>query len=69
LTKRLVVPALYHPVQAGKLADKFAVVGVDQDDRTTAARAVGAHGAISASHPHTANSSLKQWHHKVEAEQ
>jgi glucose-6-phosphate 1-dehydrogenase len=34
LTKRLVVPALYHPVQVGKLADKFAVVGVDQDDRT-----------------------------------
>jgi hypothetical protein len=30
LTKPLVVPAPYHPVQAGKLADKFAVVGLDQ---------------------------------------
>src|SRR4030095_4078278 len=33
LTKRLVVPALYHLVQAGKL---LAVVGVDRNDQTTA---------------------------------
>jgi Glucose-6-phosphate dehydrogenase, NAD binding domain len=36
LTKRLVVPALYHLVQAGKLPDQFAVVGVDRNDQTTA---------------------------------
>jgi glucose-6-phosphate 1-dehydrogenase len=35
LTKRLVVPALYHLVQAGKLPDAFAVIGVDHSDRTT----------------------------------
>src|SRR5215467_795080 len=35
LTKRLVVPALYHLVQAGKLADEFAVIGVDHNDQTT----------------------------------
>src|SRR5215831_13590645 len=35
LTKRLVVPALYHLVQAGKLADEFAVIGVDRNDQTT----------------------------------
>ncbi len=35
MTKRLVVPALYHLVQAGKLADEFAVIGVDHNDRTT----------------------------------
>jgi len=29
LTKRLVVPALVHLVQAGKLPDEFAVIGVD----------------------------------------
>jgi hypothetical protein len=34
LTKRLAVPALHHRVQAGKLADKFAVVGIDQNDGT-----------------------------------
>jgi glucose-6-phosphate 1-dehydrogenase len=36
LTKRLVVPALYHLVQAGKLPDQFAVVGVDRNDQATA---------------------------------
>jgi hypothetical protein len=36
LTKRLVVPALYHLVQAGKLPDRFAIIGVDQNDQTTA---------------------------------
>jgi Glucose-6-phosphate dehydrogenase, NAD binding domain len=36
LTKRLVGPALYHLVQAGKLPDQFAVVGVDRNDQTTA---------------------------------
>ena len=35
LTKRLVVPALYHLVQARKLPDRFAIVGVDQNDQTT----------------------------------
>ena len=36
LTKRLVVPALYHLVQAGKLPDQFSIVGVDHTDETTA---------------------------------
>jgi len=36
LTKRLVVPALYHLVQAGKLPDQFSIVGVDHSDETTA---------------------------------
>jgi Glucose-6-phosphate dehydrogenase, NAD binding domain len=31
-----VVPALYHLVQAGKLPDRFAIIGVDQNDQTTA---------------------------------
>ena len=35
LTKRLVVPALYNLVRAGKLPDGFAVIGVDHNDRTT----------------------------------
>ena len=35
LTKRLVVPALYHLVQAGKLPHEFAVIGVDHNDQTT----------------------------------
>ena len=35
LTKRLVVPALYHLVQAGRLPEEFAVIGVDHNDRTT----------------------------------
>jgi glucose-6-phosphate 1-dehydrogenase len=35
LTKRLVVPALYHLVRAGKLSDEFAVIGVDHNDMTT----------------------------------
>jgi glucose-6-phosphate 1-dehydrogenase len=34
LTRRLVVPALYHLVQAGKLANEFAVIGVDHNDQT-----------------------------------
>src|SRR5215468_7876962 len=37
LTKRLVVPALYNLVRAGKLPDKFAVIGVDHNDQTTQA--------------------------------
>jgi glucose-6-phosphate 1-dehydrogenase len=36
LTKRLVAPGLYHLVQAGKLPDRFAIIGVDQNDQTTA---------------------------------
>src|SRR5271166_2481171 len=35
LTKRLVVPALYHLVQAGKLPDRFAIIGLDHNDQTT----------------------------------
>src|SRR6266853_4816763 len=35
LTKRLVVPALYHLVQARKLPDQFAMIGVDHNDQTT----------------------------------
>jgi glucose-6-phosphate 1-dehydrogenase len=35
LTKRLVVPALYHLVQAQKLPDRFAIIGVDHSDQTT----------------------------------
>ena len=35
LTKRLVVPALYNLVQARKLPDEFAIIGVDHNDRTT----------------------------------
>src|SRR5262249_55656376 len=35
LTKRLVAPALYHLVQARKLPDLFAIIGVDRIDQTT----------------------------------
>jgi glucose-6-phosphate 1-dehydrogenase len=35
LTKRLVVPALYHLVGARKLPDRFAIIGVDHSDQTT----------------------------------
>jgi glucose-6-phosphate 1-dehydrogenase len=35
LTKRLVVPALYHLVQASRLPDGFAIIGIDHHDRTT----------------------------------
>ena len=35
LTKRLIVPALYNLVQAGKLPDGFAIIGVDHNDQTT----------------------------------
>src|SRR4051812_12260050 len=35
LTKRLVVPALYNLIRAGRLADEFAIIGVDHGDRTT----------------------------------
>jgi glucose-6-phosphate 1-dehydrogenase len=35
LTKRLVVPALYHLVQARKLPDRFAIIGVDHKDEIT----------------------------------
>jgi glucose-6-phosphate 1-dehydrogenase len=35
LTKRLVVPALYNLVQARKLPDEFAIIGVDHNDGTT----------------------------------
>jgi glucose-6-phosphate 1-dehydrogenase len=35
LTKRLVVPALYHLVQGGKLTDEFAVIGIDHRGQTT----------------------------------
>jgi glucose-6-phosphate 1-dehydrogenase len=35
LTKRLVVPALYNLVRAGKLPDEFAIIGVDIADLST----------------------------------
>jgi glucose-6-phosphate 1-dehydrogenase len=35
LTKRLVVPALYNLVRAGKLPDGFAVIGLDHNARST----------------------------------
>ena len=35
LTKRLVVPALYNLVRAGKLSDEFAIIGIDHNDQTT----------------------------------
>ena len=35
LTKRLIVPALYHLVLGGKLPDGFAIIGVDHNDQTT----------------------------------
>jgi glucose-6-phosphate 1-dehydrogenase len=35
LTKRLVVPALYHLVQAGKLSDQFAIIGLDHNQQTS----------------------------------
>jgi glucose-6-phosphate 1-dehydrogenase len=35
LTKRLVVPALYHLVQARKLPDQFTIIGVDHNDQAT----------------------------------
>ena len=35
LTKRLVVPALYHLVQADKLPDRFTIIGVDRIDQTS----------------------------------
>src|SRR6516162_3412908 len=34
LTKRLVVPALYNLVRAGRLADGFSIIGVDISDQT-----------------------------------
>jgi glucose-6-phosphate 1-dehydrogenase len=35
LTKRLIVPALYNLVRAGRLADGFSIIGVDISDHTT----------------------------------
>src|SRR4029079_18714913 len=35
LTKRLVVPALYNLVRAGKLSDEFAIIGIDHNDQNT----------------------------------
>lgn len=35
LTKRLVVPALYNLVRAGRLSDGFSMIGVDHNDLTT----------------------------------
>jgi glucose-6-phosphate 1-dehydrogenase len=37
LTKRLVVPALYHLVRAGRLADGFSIIGIDIADQTSEA--------------------------------
>jgi glucose-6-phosphate 1-dehydrogenase len=35
LTKRLIFPALRHLVQAGELPDRFVIIGIDHNDRTT----------------------------------
>src|SRR5215475_5027981 len=35
LTKRLVVPALYHLAQAGKLPNQFAIIGIDINQQTS----------------------------------
>src|SRR5262249_58834409 len=35
LTKRLIMPALYNLMRAGKLPDGFAIIGVDHNDQTT----------------------------------
>ena len=35
LTKRLVVPALYHLVQAGKLPNRLAIIGIDHRQQTS----------------------------------
>ncbi len=35
LTRRLIIPALYHLVRAKELPDDFAIIGVDHNDRTT----------------------------------
>ena len=37
LTKRLVVPALYHLVRSGKLPEDFALIGIDRNDESTEA--------------------------------
>jgi glucose-6-phosphate 1-dehydrogenase len=34
LTKRLVIPALYNLVQAGKLPEEFAIIGLDHNEQT-----------------------------------
>jgi len=34
LTKRLLIPALYNLAKAGRLSDKFALIGVDRSDRS-----------------------------------
>src|SRR5436305_2439296 len=34
LTKRLLIPALYYLDKAGRLSDKFALIGVDRTDRS-----------------------------------
>src|SRR6202047_1293178 len=34
LTKRLLMPALYNLAKAGRLSDKFALIGVDRTDRS-----------------------------------
>jgi glucose-6-phosphate 1-dehydrogenase len=34
LTKRLLIPALYNLAKAGRLSDKFALIGVDRTDRS-----------------------------------
>jgi hypothetical protein len=35
LTKRLVVLALYHLVQAGKLSNQLAIIGIDHNQQTS----------------------------------
>src|ERR1700732_1274055 len=34
LTKRLLMPALYNLARAGRLSDKFALIGIDRSERS-----------------------------------
>src|SRR5258708_38068110 len=67
LTKRLLIPALYNLAKAGRLSDKFALIGVDRTDRSTeefrAYLAEGARSFVSdtATGPVTAPFDARAW--------
>jgi glucose-6-phosphate 1-dehydrogenase len=46
LTRRLVVPALYNLAKSGQLPDRFAIVGVDHNDKTAADWRTGLRGFL-----------------------
>ena len=48
LTKRLIVPALYNLTKAGLLPEKFAVIGVDHNERTSEEWRDGLHDFVEA---------------------